>query len=629
MDEGEVAMANLHYEILTDPAQLQVSGTGKDEEAPGAVHIVVSNPNAWSVTLYELDITVPHGSGKAHLTAHPDRIQARLTGSTLTSSVGLAESWDGLTGIYRLEALSGVRLRKGEVLVVELSGFPVSSEEGLVLLSLAEDSHGRGPRSDHLITLSLLKRASKIPSNLRADSTLLGANEQVTLRWDGPDTLEYAIQGPVGAPHPVPLTAGPWHWSPPPGEEPKRDATYTLIATPKSPHQPGYYLTTTVHLRSPEFEGVTATDGVSTPWVKGIAHGGRVEFTDLGVTVQDSQGAPGTVDAKAVTAQTVAAATVTATDVTATNVGATDVNTTNVHATDVHATSVHATDVNATDVNATDVNATDVNATDVNATDVNATDIKADTVLTGTVRGRDAGAGWIRFPADGITVGRGASSDLGAVTAERVRVNGVNTTWVGDIDGGKGWIEFPQSGVNVRKDGANEWGTVAADKADLTGVNTSWVQGRTGGDGWIEFPAGGLNVFQGAGDRQWGTVSAGTADLNDLVTHRARVKERLHLEGGLTVDQVLETQDGPPRLIVHGRLDAEGDLLASQSVVVAGDLGTKGMLRVAGESRFKGKVNANGHLSVRNGQSWIMHTNDDQIAVQADLRVHGAFRSDS
>ncbi|MEV7278785.1 hypothetical protein [Streptomyces sp. NPDC093111] len=504
-------MANLHYEILTDPGQLQVSGSGKDEESPGAVHIIVSNPNAWSVTLYELELTVPFGSGSTHLTAHPDRIKAHLTGSTLSSSVGLTEDWKSTTGIYRLEALSGVRLRKGEVLVIELTGFPVSSEEGLVRLSMAEDSHGRGARNDHLVTLSLLKRASRVPRNFRADQTLLGATDQVTLRWDGPDDLQYTIQGPEGGPQPVQQTSGPWHWSPKQGEEPKRDATYILIASPKSPQQPGYYLTTTVHVRSPEFEGVTATAGVSTP----------------------------------------------------------------------------------------------------------------------SVRGRDGGAGWIRFPADGITVGHGSGSDLGVVTADRIRVNGVNTTWVGDVDGGKGWIEFPQSGVNVRKDGTQDWGTLAADKADLTGINTSWVQGRTTGDGWIEFPAAGLNVFQGAGDRQWGTVAAGTADLNDLVTHRARVKERLNLEGGLTVDDVLETQDGPPRLIVHGRLDAEGDVLAGGEAVVAGDLTTKSMLRVFGESRFRGKVNANGHLSVRNDDTWIMHTNDGQISVQGDLRVHGAFRSDS
>lgn len=199
------------------------------------------------------------------------------------------------------------------------------------------------------------------------------------------------------------------------------------------------------------------------------------------------------------------------------------------------------------------------------------------------VRGRESDAGWIRFPFDGISVGRGGGNDLGTVTADKISVHGINTEWVGDRDSGKGWVEFPQSGVNVRKDGKQGWGTVAADKADL----------------------------------------------NDVATHRAQVKERLTLQGGLSVDNVLETQDGPPRLIVHGRLDAEGEVKADGTVTVTGDLTTLGMLRVHGESRLQGKVNAGAYLPVRNGGAWIMHTNDGKVAINGDLRVHGAFRSDS
>ncbi|MFE5945831.1 hypothetical protein [Streptomyces sp. NPDC056480] len=142
------------------------------------------------------------------------QLQARLGGSTLSTSVGLTESWNSASGTYRLEALSGVRLRKGEVLVIELTGFPVSSEEGPVRLSVAEDSHGRGARNDHLVTLGLLKRAPGVPRNFRADKTPLAATEQVTLRWDGPDDLRYQIQGPDGRLHPVQQASGPWHWSP-------------------------------------------------------------------------------------------------------------------------------------------------------------------------------------------------------------------------------------------------------------------------------------------------------------------------------------------------------------------------------------------------------------------------------
>lgn len=44
---------------------------------------------------------------------------------------------------------------------------------------------------------------------------------------------------------------------------------------------------------------------------------------------------------------------------------------------------------------------------------------------------------------------------------------------------------------------------------------------------------------------------------------------------------------------------------------------------------FSGKLNANGHLSVRNGtDKWILHTSDDLVAIQDNLRVHGAFRAD-
>ncbi|KUN94028.1 hypothetical protein AQJ67_37310 [Streptomyces caeruleatus] len=85
----------------------------------------------------------------------------------------------------------------------------------------------------------------------------------------------------------------------------------------------------------------------------------------------------------------------------------------------------------------------------------------------------------------------------------------------------------------------------------------------------------------------------------------------------LTVDNVLETQDGPPRLVVHGVSQFEGTVNAD------------GDLHVDGDSVFLGKVNANGRLSVRNGTDWLVHVNDDQVSIQGDLRVHGAFRSDS
>ncbi|MFF4323171.1 hypothetical protein [Streptomyces sp. NPDC001568] len=465
-------------------------------------------------------------------------------------------AWDDNTGVLTVTARPNALFQEAGSMVLVLDGFPVSGAAGLVLLRVTERAANGARVQKNPVTLSLLKQLPKVPRNFRAQQSLVVGGQDVVLLWDGSDTLTYRIQGPEGQPETVAPTQGAtgWQWSPPAGREPKRDATYTLIATSPGGQQAGYFLTTTVHLRSPEFEGVTATAGIHSPWIEGTTDRGRIVLTAQGARIRDAAEDLGT---------------------------------------------------------------------------LTAAKADVDTVTATWVRGRESDAGWIGFPSDGIRVGRSGGGDLGTVTADRISVTGVNTQWVGDRDSGKGWVEFPQSGVNVRKDGKQDWGTVAADLADLNGINTKWVQGRTATDGWIEFPASGMNVFQGAGSRQWGTVAADKADLNDLVTHRAQVKERLTLQGGLSVDNVLETQDGPPRLIVRGRLEAEGEVAAGDTVTVDGDLTTLGMLRVEGESRLQGKVNAGAHLSVRNSGDWIMHTNDGKVAINGDLRVHGAFRSDS
>lgn len=548
-------MASLHYEILTEPAPLQVSDAG--EEHQGTVYIVVSNPTMDEVIWYSIEVRVPCGQADGDLTADPKTITARVERNTATKpGEEPVVAWDDSTGVLTVTARPNALFQEAGSMALVLDGFPVSSAAGLVLLHVTERAANGARVQKNPVTLSLLKQLPTVPRNFRPRESLVAAGQDVVLQWDGPDTLTYWIQGPDGSPEMVTPKQGTggWQWSPAAGREPKRDATYTLMATSPGRQQPGYFLTTTVHLRSPEFESVTATGGVRSPWVEGTTDKGRITFTTTGAQIRDAAEALGTLSAARADTETVTAT---------------------------------------------------------------------------WVRGRESDAGWIRFPSDGIRVGRGGGEDLGTVTADKVSVNGINTQWVGDRDSGKGWVEFPRSGVNVRKDGNQDWGTVAADTADLNGINTKWVQGRTAADGWIEFPPSGVNVFQGAGSRQWGTVAADKADLNDVVTHRAQVKERLTLQGGLSVDNVLETQDGPPRLIVHGRLDAEGEVQANHTVTVNGDLSTLGMLRVQGESRFHGKVNAGAHLSVRNGHEWIIHTNDGKIAINGDLRVHGAFRSDS
>ncbi|MFJ7146709.1 hypothetical protein ACIQVT_00540 [Streptomyces sp. NPDC100445] len=444
-----------------------------------------------------------------------------------------------------------INVRPEDVLVIRLHNILVSTLPGLARLTVRETAF---MSPDSIVMLSVLKREARVPSNFRAEKAFLEAatptrgQDTLTLLWDGPNNLDYQIEGPDGR-HTVTGTGPHWNWSPAASAEPKRDATYTLIATPQLGRQAGYFLTTTVQVEEPEFPRVTVTKAVHTPLVTGTGNQqGQIVFTADGVRVLGSLGAPGTVDAG---------------------------------------------------------------------------EVDAESVLTSAVRGRGTDSGWVRFPDDGIVVGHGPGTDLGVVTADKIRVNGVNTPWVGDADGGRGWIDFTDSGIGVYKDGSRTWGDVAADKASLNGINTKWVQGPTSDDGWIDFPAAGLNIFRGGGDRQRGTVTADTADLSDLVTERAQVRERLTLQGGLTVEGLLETQDSPPRLVVQGAIDAEDELH------VVGDARIGGKLAVRGDLGVLGKTNANGHLAVRAGDTWIIHTDDGQVSVQADLRVHGALRSDS
>ncbi|MFC9653368.1 polymer-forming cytoskeletal protein [Streptomyces sp. NPDC056937] len=582
-------MAFLVYDILTDPAPLQMSEAGGTSR--GTVYIVVSNPKDQDMAWVSLTVRVPFGQQEDALTPDPKAITARvLPDKARRPGEEPLTDWDPATGVFIVTPQPTTYFGASGSMILALEGFPVSSTPGPVLLRVTETVWNGPWKQDSPVTLSLLKQAPRAPRSFRPKQSLVADGTSVVLWWEGSAAFTYRIHGPDGPSKNAPHKSGTgWEWTPAAGEEPKRDATYTLTAA-SSPQQqpPEHILTTTVHLRGPEFESVTATGGLHTPWAEGTTDKGRITFTAQGARIHNDSHAPGTVTAGTVTADKVSAA------------------------------------------------------------------------------------------------------------------NGVNTPWVGDRDGGKGWAEFPQSGVNVRKDGKQAWGTVAGDKADMNGINTAWVQGRTADDGWISFPSAGLNVYQGAGNHQWGTVAAAKADLDDLVTRRAQVKERLTLQGGLTVDNVLETQDGPPRLVVHGRLDADGEVKAAGNVVAGGDLTVNGDLRpmrnlevggavhagdltvrdklttedsqsglvVHGESQFEGRVNANGHLSVRNGGDWILHTNDDkisvngglrvqedslfigkvnangrlsvrngtdwlvhvnddQVAIQGSLRVHGAFRSDS
>ncbi|MEV7547875.1 hypothetical protein, partial [Streptomyces sp. NPDC089915] len=282
-------MANFVYDILTDPAPLQVPVAG--EESRGAVFIVVSNPKHKKARWSSIQVRVPVGEREDALTPDPKAVTAavlpdRARGPEEEPLV----DWDSATGVCTLTAREGASLGKAGSMILALEGFPVSSTPGPVLLQVTEIVESDMWTDESPVTLSLLKQAPRVPRNFRPQLSLVAAGTDVVLRWDGPDTLLYAIQGPDGPPQPVPARQGGagWQWSPAPGDEPKRDATYTLIATSPAPvpQQSGYFLTTTVHLLSPEFESVTATRGTHTPWVEGTEGRGKIYFTPEGAEIR-------------------------------------------------------------------------------------------------------------------------------------------------------------------------------------------------------------------------------------------------------------------------------------------------------------------------------------------------------
>lgn len=130
----------------------------------------------------------------------------------------------------------------------------------------------------------LVKTAPKqasAPCNFRADKALVDDGDTIVLRWDGPTDWAYTINLPDGTPASV---TTPGEWRPGPGTGPKRDSTYTLIATdPATARQ--LVLTTAVQLRSPTFE-----NGIHVPRVLGTANTGSLTFTSDGAVVGNPGG---------------------------------------------------------------------------------------------------------------------------------------------------------------------------------------------------------------------------------------------------------------------------------------------------------------------------------------------------
>ncbi|MFD4656799.1 hypothetical protein ACFWP2_14365 [Kitasatospora sp. NPDC058444] len=482
----------LHYEIVTDPTPLQVSRPGAP--SVGAVYVVVSNTSLSEVKIEHIDVLIPVGTGSGDLTDDVSAIKASVTG-TYEKPSGTEPSFAWHSGSrFRFAFTSGkrVKLPGQESFVLKLENIPVSDQAGLVVIGMNEKAANGGTsinRYPFVTNLALVKQTPLVPQNLRAEIALVDAGDDVVLHWDGPDSLTYWIRYPDGTlepadppARPAPVRFGPHRHTP--ALALNRGTTYTLVAGTTDSNgevQEGYFLTTTVHARIPEFES-----GVRAPWAEGTEEQGRVTFTTGGVRVDNDNGTLGTVLA-----------------------GTADVN-------EVRTEKVRGKGADAGWIELPDTGITVHHGPGPELGAVVAKRIDAEGVNTSWVGDRTAGKGWIEFPSAGISVRRDGGQELGTVAADKADLNGVNTEWVQGRGPTDGRVEFPSAGISVRRDGGQELGTVAADKADLNSVTTQWTEGPSGTKSRLAFTDTGVKITDPDGHR--GTIVAGETNVRSVVT---------------------------------------------------------------------------------------------------------------
>ncbi|WP_424639797.1 hypothetical protein [Embleya sp. AB8] len=392
----------LNYTVITDPTSLQASQPGAP--SVGTVYVIVSNTHQSDVTWEFIDVEIPVGGGAGDLTGNPTAISARIDSNYTVSGQNPVFGWDSTLGRFRAHDPSVRRLampaHRSFVLVLE--DIPVAGAEGLVLLEIHERSGGGDNnipirQADFVTTLGLVKQAPKIPGNFRPEKNSLvdvDAGANVVLRWEGPDNLDYWIRDPEGnevlaqsaAPGPRVIRQS-FTWSP--ASAPKRGTTYTLIAgtTSAGQQQQGYFFTTTVHARVPEFDS-----GTRTPWVEGTPNKSRVTFTAAGVEIRNGAGGWGTVAADKVEVDRVDTESVHGRN---SDDGWIDFPKAGLH---VHRDGQPLLGI------------------------LSAGSVEVDRVDTGSVHGRNSDDGWIDFPKAGVQI-RDGQNDLGTLTAGKADVD--------------------------------------------------------------------------------------------------------------------------------------------------------------------------------------------------------------
>ncbi|WP_242884315.1 hypothetical protein [Actinomadura litoris] len=299
-------MTMLTYALLSDPAPLTASAAGQ-ARSTGTVYLMVTNTGPTAAHWSRNEVALPVGDGADDLTPDPSKITATAAFHDLKSGAArkLKVQPPAATGPFVVTDPSGKKIAfaAGDHLVLKLEGVPVAAAAGLAVLrvkEIAARTANANPTTG-VAVVPLVKTAANpasAPGDFRPDQAMVENGDAVVLRWDGPADWAYTIGLPDGTSVPVTIP-GPLEWKPAPGTGPKRDSTYTLVAT-----DPGtgrkHFLTTTVQVRTPTFE-----NGVHALRVQGIGNTGALTFTSAGIDVFSNTGTRGVVQSFSVVAERV------------------------------------------------------------------------------------------------------------------------------------------------------------------------------------------------------------------------------------------------------------------------------------------------------------------------------------
>jgi hypothetical protein len=315
-------MPILSYTLLTDPAPLAASGPGPSPST-ATVYLVATNDEDTDVNWSFIDVEVPLGDSADDLTPNTTQIIAAGLCKGVTPPQATPVSVQRTTNsTFRcVPGAGGGILRPSEHLVLTLENITVAKEAGLAVLTVTEKvgiPRLFNPRERNAV-VALVKTA-RAPRDFHPDRDIVEAGTKIKLSWEGSADFTYEIVFPGGrkpGPSGPPTgSQGRYTVSLEAADAPKRDTTYTLLATSTRTKQQ-HVLTTTVQVRDPIVDKLTTTtfemrdltidkltvttsinadtvtavkatitDGISTRWVQGRStDDGWISFPKGGLNV--------------------------------------------------------------------------------------------------------------------------------------------------------------------------------------------------------------------------------------------------------------------------------------------------------------------------------------------------------